>query len=56
MDSMFQQHDGTIEEYVGALAHVENQAGPASPRVDFRRLTALTELAESAVDANAIGH
>ncbi len=30
-------------------------SGPASPRVDFRRLTSLTELAESALEANAVG-
>ena len=66
--SMVERKTGTVDSLQLALLSALNLArelvelrdsgvsGPASPRVDFRRLTALTELAESAVDANAIGH
>lgn len=66
--SMVERKTGTVDSLQLALLSALNLArelvelrdsgvsGPASPDVDFRRLAALTELAESAVDANAIGH
>ncbi len=66
--SMVERKTGTVDSLQLAMLSALNLArelvelrdtgvtGPASPRVDLRRLTALTELAESALDANAIGH
>ncbi len=66
--SMVERKTGTVDSLQLALLSALNLArelvelrdteasGPASPGVDFRRLAALTELAESALDANAIGY
>jgi cell division protein ZapA (FtsZ GTPase activity inhibitor) len=66
--SMVERKTGTVDSLQLALLSALNLARelvelrdagsprPASPSVDFRRLASLTELAESALDANAIGH
>ncbi len=65
--SMVERKTGTVDSLQLAMLSALNLARelvelrgtgapePVSAGVDFRRLTSLTELAESALDANAIG-
>ena len=65
--SMVERKTGTVDSLQLALLSALNLArelvelrdtgasGPASSGVDFRRLASLTELAESALEANAVG-
>ena len=66
--SMVERKTGTVDSLQLALLSALNLArelvelrdsgvsGAATPSVDLRRLVSLTEFAESALDANAVGH